>query len=171
VGAGFIFARLSNPVVKIIFSNQAIIAPYRDVAGFMFRIINGRSNELIDIGAAVTFSKTERDGRRSLHQLPLERSSVLVFPLNWTIVHPIVKGSPLYGMTGEDLIRAQAEFMVAITATDQDLSRKVYARHSYLYSEVIVGARFKNIIERTGDGTVMVDPARIHEIESADLPK
>ena len=165
VAAGLMFARFSNPAVRIIFSNRAIVAPYKEGTAFMFRIINGRSNELIDANATVTLAMTEKDGKRSFHQLPLERNTVLVFPLNWTIVHPIMKGSPLYGVSAEDLAHAHAEFLIAITAIDQDLSKKVYARHSYLYDEVVVGAKFANIIERTSDGTVIVDPGRIHEIE------
>jgi inward rectifier potassium channel len=169
VAAGFMFARFSNPAVRIAFSKNAIVAPFKDGVAFMFRIINGRSNELVDATAVVTLSMLGKDGRRTFHQLALERSNVLVFPLHWTVVHPITKESPLYGMRAEDFAQAHAEFLITITAVDQDLAKKVYARHSYLYDEVVVGARFTNIIERAGDGTVFVDPHRIHEIEKADL--
>lgn len=165
VGAGLIFARFSNPPVKIIFSKKAVIAPFNDITAFMFRIINGRSNELVDMSAAVTLSMIEQSGRRVFHQLPLERNKVLVFPLHWTIVHPITKDSPLFGLTENDLARAHAEFLITVSGTDQDLSKQIYARHSYLYDEVVSGAKFGNIIERTADGTVVVDPKRIHEIE------
>jgi inward rectifier potassium channel len=171
VGAGFIFARISNPAVKIIFSESAIIAPYNGGEAFMFRLINGRSNELIDLSATVTLAMIDKNGKRSFHQLPLERSSVLVFPLSWTVVHPIEKGSQLFGMTTADLERAHAEFIITIVAMDQDLAKTVYVRHSYLYDEIVVGAKFTNIFEHTSDGTVVVDPKRIHEIEEVALPK
>jgi inward rectifier potassium channel len=171
VAAGFMFARFSNPAVRIVFSERAIIAPFKDGTAFMFRIINGRSNELIDVSAAVTVSMTDKEGKRVFHQLALERPGVLVFPLSWTVVHPITKTSPLYGLSGDDLTRANAEFLITIIANDQDLSKKVYARHSYLYDEMVIGAKFTNIIERTDNGTVVVDPRRIHEIEAAPLPQ
>jgi inward rectifier potassium channel len=169
VAAGLIFARLSNPAVKIIFSKRAVVAPYRDGTAFMFRIINGRSNEFIDMSATITVSMTEKDGRRVFHQLAIERSTVLVFPLNWTVVHPIDKGSPLYGMSSDDLARARAEFLITIAGTDQDLSKRIYVRRSYLFNEIVFGAKFSNIIERADDGTVFVDPKRIHEIENVTV--
>jgi inward rectifier potassium channel len=170
VGAGLIFARLSNPATKIIFSRQAVVAPYKEGSAFMMRMINGRSNELVEMSATLTLAMTDPDGKRAFHQLPLERSTVLVFPLNWTIVHAITKESPLYGLTADDLARSQAEFLVGVTGNDQDLSKRVYARHSYLFNEVVFGAKFSNIIERSSNGTVVVDPKRIHEIEQAALP-
>jgi inward rectifier potassium channel len=176
VAAGLIFARLSNPAVRIIFSKQAVIAPYKDAAGnngtaFMFRIINCRSNEFIDVSAGVTLSMIDKTGTRIFRPLKLERDTVLVFPLHWTVVHAITKESPLSGMSAEMLTRATAEFLITIAATDQDLAKRINVRHSYLHDEVAVGAKFTNIIERTAAGTVVVDPKRIHEIEPAELPK
>jgi hypothetical protein len=68
-------------------------------------------------------------------------------------------------MSAEDLERAHAEFIITISGTDQDLSKRVYVRHSYLFDEVVTGAKFTNIIERTANGNVVVDPKRVHEIE------
>ena len=165
LAASLIFARFSNPSVKIIFSDKAVIAPYNGITGFMVRIINGRSNELIEAKASMTVSMTGPDGKRVFHRLHLERDRVLVFPLNWTIVHPIDEKSPLYNMSAEDLARADVEFVLGITAIDQDLSRTVHARTSYIYNEIVVGKKFVNILEHAENGSVVVDPHRIHEIE------
>jgi inward rectifier potassium channel len=166
VAAGLIFARFSNPVVKIIFSKHAVIGPYKDMTAFMVRIINGRSNELVELKAALTVAMADKAGKRTFHQLDLERENISVFPLNWTIVHPIAKDSPLYGISAEQLAARSPEFLVSISAIDQDLSKTVYARHSYISSEIEVNAKFTNIFERMEDGTIVVDPKRIHEIES-----
>jgi inward rectifier potassium channel len=165
IGASLMFARLSNPSVRIIFSNKALIAPYQDGTGFMLRIINGRDNELIDVSASLTLAMVEKDGKRSFHRLNLERDSVLTFPVNWTIVHPITPNSPIYGMNLKDLAAVQAEFIISITATDQELSRKVFTRTSYFYDEVLAGAKFSYIIELDKNGRVTVDPKRISELE------
>ena len=165
LGASLFFARFSNPATNILFSQKAVIAPYENETAFMARIINGRSNELVDVHATLTLSITDKAGKRSVKILPLERESVLVFPLNWTIVHPISSDSVLYGMSAKDLQDAQAEFILGITAIDQDLSKKVYSRRSYTGDEVQTGVKFKSIIERDAQGTVVVDPKRIGEIE------
>lgn len=163
--AALMFARFSNPAVRILFSKHAVIAPYKDITGFMVRIVNGRSNELINLTATVTLAMADEHGKRTFKELELERDSILVFPLSWTLVHPIAKDSPLYGLSAEELVRRSPEFLIAISAVDQDLSKTVYARHSYIASEVEVGARFVNILERMDDGTLVVDPRRIHEID------
>jgi inward rectifier potassium channel len=167
LATAIIFARVSNPATKIIFSETAVIAPYRDMTGFMFRIINGRNNELIEVSAAVTLAITDNNGQRHFKQLSLERDMVLVFPLNWTVVHPITDSSPLWGITANRLESAGAEFLITITAYDKDLSRKVYARYSYLYDEVLVGAKFVTMIHQASDGRVMADPDLISAVEKA----
>ena len=164
MATGLMFARFSNPAVKILFSDKAVIAPYLDITGFMVRVINGRSNELINVAAVMTMSIGGPDGKRQFYQLNLERDSVVTFPLNWTIVHPINEASPLYKRTIEDLYKQQAEFVVNITAVDPDLSKTVYSRRSYKDGEIVRG-KFVNIIERDKDGTVTVDPARLSELE------
>jgi inward rectifier potassium channel len=163
VGASLLFARFSNPATKILFSSNALIAPYEGGKGFMVRIINGRSNELIQVTATITLSITH-NGERDFHQLPLERKQVLTFPVNWTIVHPIDLDSPISGMSLDDILKADAEFVVNITAVDPDLSKTVYARRSYKDGEIMQG-KFTYILERDNDGTVVVDPARISEVE------
>ena len=120
----------------------------------------------MDVTATLTLAMDKGDGKRSFTVLPLERDSVLVFPLNWTIVHPITPDSPIYNLTLKDLEKKNAEFLLSITAVDQDLSKTVYARSSYKAEDMVEG-KFVNIIERDSSGTVVVDPARIGEIEES----
>lgn len=169
LATGMIFARFSNPPTNIIFSDRAVVAPYNGITGFMFRIINGRNNELIEVSATVTLAVMDESGERDFHQLTLERDKVMVFPLNWTIVHPIGRISPIYGMTADDLARVNAEFTVFITAMDKDLSKRVFARFSYLYEEIVVGAQFVTMIEQTPDGKVAANPDLLHEIEKVSI--
>jgi inward rectifier potassium channel len=165
LGASLLFARFSNPPAKILFSEQAIIAPYNNITGLMVRIINGRSNELINVSATMTLVMEEQTGHRTFKLLPLERDQVQTFPVNWTMVHPINSGSPLFGKTYQDLKNAKAEVVVNVTAVDRDLSKTVYVRSSYSGDEIVFGVKFVNIIERDAQDTVVVDPQRVGEIE------
>ena len=166
MAASLLFARFSNPPTKILFSDKAVIAPYKDITGFMIRIINGRSNELVDVKASVTLSLAGHDGKRKFFILPLERDSVATFPLNWTIVHPINQQSPLYGLRIQDMRSQQIEVVVNITAVDQDLAKTIYTRSSYSDGEIVNG-KFTYIIERDQEGRIFVDPKRVSEIEPA----
>jgi inward rectifier potassium channel len=165
---GLSFARFSRPLAHILYSEHAIIAPYRGITGFMFRIINERRNQLIEVKARVTLSRmVNENGRRirKLEPLPLERTTVLFFPLHWTLVHPIDEKSPLYGVTPEGLRESEAEFLILLTGTDETFSETVHSRSSYLAEEVVVGMRFKDIFVEGGDGRPRIDMRRFHELE------
>jgi inward rectifier potassium channel len=168
LATGLLFARFSRPTAKIEFSHRALIAPYRDITGFEFRIANQRRSQLIDVSARVLLVLNETvDGttKRRFHNLSLERERVAFFPLTWTIVHPIDESSPLYGRTEADLRSAEAEFTVLLTATDDIFAQMVHARTSYLGDEVVWGAKFTDPFVASDDGILRVDLRRLHEYE------
>src|SRR5579859_3687487 len=49
LATGLLFARFSRPTAKIVFSENALIAPYQDATAFEFRIVNSRSSQLIEV--------------------------------------------------------------------------------------------------------------------------
>ena len=98
------FARFARPNARIIFSRNAVIAPYKGAAGFEFRIVNSRKHQIVELSAHVILARRTTEGSgRSYHELSLEREKVAIFPLAWTIVHPIDDSSPLAGRSFEDL--------------------------------------------------------------------
>jgi inward rectifier potassium channel len=168
LATGLLFARFSRPNAKIQYSEKAVIAPFHDITGFMFRIVNERQNQLIEVNATLTFSRMEtHDGRhlRRFYLLPLERDKVTFFPLHWTIVHPIDEKSPLFGVTQKELEETDAEFAILLTGIDETFSQSVHSRSSYKYDEVAVGAKFRDMFLPTENGVVRVDLRRLSDIE------
>jgi inward rectifier potassium channel len=168
LATGLLFARFSRPTAKIKFSEKAVVAPYRDITGFMFRIVNERKNQIIELAATVTFSKMElQNGRqiRRFYRLNLERDKVTFFPLNWTIVHPIDEKSPLYGVTEKDLKETDAEFAILLSGIDEIFSQTVHSRSSYKFDEVIVGAKFRDMFLPTENGAARIDIRLLSDIE------
>ncbi len=169
LGTGVLFARFARPTARIIFSNRAVVAPYRSGTGFMFRLVNGRSNELIELNMTVLFSRIEnRRGNRTraYDQLKLERTHVVFFPLSWTVVHPIDETSPLFGRSKDDLRSCEAEFLVLLSGVDETFAQTVHARTSYKAEELEFGARFVNLYKpRAADGAESIDVSRLSEIE------
>jgi inward rectifier potassium channel len=45
VGFGLVIARLTRPRMRLAFSDSAIVAPYEDGRGLMFRIVNLQPGE------------------------------------------------------------------------------------------------------------------------------
>jgi inward rectifier potassium channel len=172
LATGLLFARFSRPTAKILFSDRAVMAPYRNVSAFEFRIVNARKSQLIEVGINVTLSRF-RDGDRRVREffpLRLERESVVFFPLAWTIVHPIDQNSPLHGLTPQDLVRSDTEFLVLVKGYDETFAQMVHARSSYKGEEIVWGARFASLFVAPDGGMVRIDIERLHDFEPAALP-
>jgi inward rectifier potassium channel len=167
LATGILFARFSRPTAKILFSRHAIIAPYRGITAFEFRLANARSNELIEVEAKVILSRFRLDGKgREFVALKLERDRVVFFPLAWTVVHPINESSPLYGLGPEDLDAADAEFLILLTAFDETFSQTVHTRSSYTAEDVIWGASFASLFKpQRDDGLLSIDIDHLDEIQ------
>lgn len=144
---GLFFARFSRPRSNIAFSQKGLITPYNDITSFQFRIVNMRDHKIINVKARVILSWLEKDVkgkmRRRFSPLQLERNEVVLFPLNWTIVHPIDKQSPMYGQTLAQLKKKRAEFLVMIDGFDESYNQRIYANSSYICDEIMEGVRFK----------------------------
>ncbi len=168
--AGLAFARVSRPKAGIVFSDTAVIAPYRGRAGLMFRLANTRRNELIQVHVVVNLALVRPDGTRSFTQLSLERRSVDFMPTSWTVVHPIDDASPLAGLDDIALATQSPELYVLLTATEEVFSQTVHTRTSYAGPEIVWGARFTNILEYDEIGAVaQVDVSRLSETEPAPV--
>jgi inward rectifier potassium channel len=172
---GLLYGRFSRPVARIRFSKQAVFAPYLDTTGFMFRIVNERSNQLIDLSVEITLSRleTKADGSpfRKYYALPLERNKVNFFPLSWTLVHPITDASPLDNCTPENMAASETEFLILFRAMDDTFSQTVHTRYSYRYDEVVWGYKFRPMFDGAdqGHGMLVLDLDKLDEMDPAPL--
>ncbi|HET9634984.1 MAG TPA: ion channel [Gemmatimonadaceae bacterium] len=171
---GVIFARFSRPSARIIYSRNAVVAPYRGRTALEFRIANARSSQLIDVQVQAILTKVEPTPNgstvRRFYELALERQRVVFFPLSWTVVHPIEANSPMWGLTHQDLLAAEAELLVLLIATDETISATVHSRSSYQADEIVWGAKFANMFLRSeSEGIIGMNLDRIHEIEPFPL--
>ncbi|MFI5232563.1 MAG: ion channel [Gemmatimonadales bacterium] len=171
---GLLFARFSRPTAAIRFSSHMVVAPFNGGRGLMLRMANMRDNQIIDLKARVNCSWLER-GRagvgRKFRLLDLERSEVMLFPLSWTLVHPITEESPLWGLTDADLRTAEFEFLVLVSGLDETFSQQVHARSSYKPAEIVWGHKFRNIFNPPdARGRLSIDIHRIDQSDPVPLP-
>jgi inward rectifier potassium channel len=169
LATGMLYGRFSKPSGKIKYSTHAVIAPYKNINAFMFRVVNPQRNQLLEVEVTVTLSmKRENSELRDFFLLNLERAKVVFFPYLWTIVHPIDHSSPLYNLDEAQVLEKDAEFILMIKAFDESFSQIVYSRSSYRTSELKWGEKFLYVIKQEGDG-ITVDVGRIDETEKAVL--
>jgi inward rectifier potassium channel len=168
LSVGLVLARLVRPRAVIRFSQSAVIAPYADGRGLMFRIINVRPSEMSELRTRVNLAWYEGvDGRRQrrFYDLTLERPEVEFFNLHLTVVHPIDASSPLRGVTPESLRDNEAEILVHVSGLEDTFSTRVSARSSYYWDEVHWDARFANMFIPSPDGVATVDVERLDRFE------
>ena len=139
----------------------------------MFRLVNGRSSQLIEVGIKVLFARfVNEDGRavRRFDFLDLERKTVTFLPLALTVVHPITDDSPLKGLTQDDLTRTDAELLILLTATDETFAQLVHTRSSYKPHEIRCGNKFVSIYNEVEEGApISIDIRKLSQIEPAEL--
>jgi len=169
IGTGLLFARISRPTAKMVFSSHAVVAPYQGITALEFRVANARSNELIEVTAKVVASRFEIVNgahTRRYYPLKLERDGVIFLPLTWTVVHPIDEASVFYGQTPQSMHQSNLELLVLLKAFDETFSTIVQTRTSYTHEDIVWGARFadaftahaaKRFAEGSRNGKVTVD--------------
>ncbi len=156
LATGLLYGRFSKPKAHLKFSENAIIAPFKDGMGLMMRVAPYKNTNLTDAEARVTLGMiVEENGKKvnKFFQLELEYEKVNALTLSWTLVHPITENSPLFGFTNEDFKTQKGEILVFLKAFDEMFSNIVAIRTSYLFNEVVFGAKFVQMYEHSHDNT------------------
>jgi inward rectifier potassium channel len=175
VVTGLVFARFSRPTARVRFSQVAVISPRDGVPSLMFRAVNQRSNRIVEAQIHVVLSRweTTKEGEsmRRFYDLPLSRSRNALFSLSWTVVHPIVKGSPLFGETAASLKAARGMVIASLVGMDESFLQNVHVRYVWVADEIIWGMRFADVLHEFPDGTFSIDYSRFDEVvPAAQLP-
>ncbi|MFZ1451772.1 MAG: potassium channel family protein, partial [Ferruginibacter sp.] len=90
IATGLFYGRFSRPRAYLKFSENAIIAPYKDITAFMLRVAPYKNTTLTDAEAKVTLGMTVEENGKMVNKffpLELEFSVANALTLNWTIVH------------------------------------------------------------------------------------
>ena len=167
------FARLSRPSARFVFSNVAVVIPFDGVPTLMFRAANQRGNQVLDASVNVTVARqtTSREGitMRRFEELQLVRSRTSLFALSWSIMHRIDENSPLYGLTQEQLVDEEMQIVVLLSGRDDVLADTIYARYSYSPEQIVWGHRFVDVLSVTPQGRPIVDLTKFHDTEPHPL--
>jgi inward rectifier potassium channel len=174
IAASLLFARISRPTARIMFSNLAVVTPMNGEPTLMLRAANRRRNLVLEAEVSLTLVEDvtikEGDVLRRFRSLTPERRRTPLFFLTWQIMHRITPESPLHGETAESLAKRNAEILVIIRGIDETFVHDIHARASYLPHEIIWGRRFADILTMEGDGTRVVDLGRFHDLDDRPEP-
>lgn len=173
LATGLLFGRFAKPTAYLKFSENALIAPYQDITALMFRMAPYKNTTLLDAETKVNLAMSVEENGKMVNKffpLTLEFSTVTALTLSWTIVHPINETSPLYKFTEEDFKNTRGEILVFVKAFDDMFSNIVVARTSYIFSEVVFGAKFKPMYYRSNEGDkTILDLEKLNAYNPADI--
>jgi inward rectifier potassium channel len=169
LATGLLFARLSRPQARVLFSRIMVVHRLRGENALMFRVANQRRNQLTDARMTLTLIRDEVDedanAMRRLIDIPLERAHSPAFALSWTVIHRLGPESPLYGLDTQAMLAQNMVFLAMLTGLDDTLLTNVTARHVYGPADIRFGERFADIFDRADDGTFAIDYTLFHEID------
>lgn len=165
--SGILYGRFSKPKARIKFSHLALIAPYQDGNAFMCRLANAKNSDMVELEGRLIFSGIETGANgekvRKFYPMALEISKVSFLPTSWTLVHAIKEGSPLWGLSAQDLEHQEVEILAQLMGYDETYNQTLHSRSSYKPHDIIWNARFKNIFATTEDGMTEVDLSRLDD--------
>ena len=173
IATGLFFGRFSKPRVYLKFSENAIIAPYQGGTALMFRMAPYKNTNYLDTEVNARFGLSiEENGvfTNKFYTLDLEISKVNTLMFSWTIVHPITEKSPFYQFTAQDFETLQGEILVFIKTFDDMYSTTVATRTSYIFKEVVYGAKFRPMFESSTKHThTLIHLNQLNDFEKVTL--
>lgn len=168
VTTGVIFARVSKPTARVLFSKVATVAMFEGVPHLMFRAINERSNQILEAEVTLNLARQTitAEGRswRRFQDLEVTRRRSPLFALSWTIMHPLDESSPLHGATAESLKSEQAEIIVVISGVDDTFAQRIHARYAYGAEDIVWDKEFENVLSVEPDGRWVLDYRKFHDV-------
>jgi inward rectifier potassium channel len=160
IATGLIYGRFSKPRSYLAFSDHALVSPYKEGNGLMFRFAAYKDmHTLTDLEIRVNLGlRVIEDGipNYKYFTLDLERNRVENMPMSWTVVHPITEESPFNGFTEEDMKNGDVELYVMLRGFDDVFSNYVQQRTSYTYNEILFSREFVPMYRESDDGKTTI---------------
>ena len=92
---------------------------------------------------------------------------IALFPLSWTIVHPIDDKSPLKELFDGDTDDLEVEFLVILRGYDESYGQLINSMNAYTETHLVKNAKFVPMFELK-DGKTMLYLEKIDEFIKLD---
>ena len=167
---GLLYGRFSKPKAAIRFSEVMVLRPFKEKRAIMFRLMNKRTNVMIEPEITVTLAINALDENgdltRTFFKLSLERDKIMYLPTTWTIVHLIDEDSPLFGYTDAQISALNAELLILIEYYEDAFAQNVYQMHSYSFKDLKGGSKFVAAYYFDENGQAVLDHGKLSITES-----
>ncbi|KPP78178.1 inward rectifier potassium channel 16-like [Scleropages formosus] len=155
------------------FSNCAVINLRDNQMCLSWRLGDFRRNHMVEgtVRAQLVRCTEHHSGSASVSYRDLDiQNGNIILATPTTIVHQIDAGSPLYGMSLQDLRSDDFELVVSFTYTSDTTGILHQTRASYTPAEIRWGQRFQNMLKAKGR-CYKVDYALFHLTTAVPVPE
>jgi inward rectifier potassium channel len=171
---GLVFAKVSRPRVKVLFSGPVLVSPVDGRLTLSFRVGNERGNEVLDASikmvAMIDTQTAEGVAFRKLIEVVPQRTYSPVFRLSWVVQHTLDENSPLYPYVSQDGMHDDFVGMICLlVAHDGSLNATIHAQHIYGADDFRFAHAFVDVLEATPDGKFSIDYGKFHHTKPLDL--
>ena len=104
---------------------------------------------------------------RRFYDLALSRARNALFSLSWTVNHPIVEGSPLFGETAASFKASRSLIIASLVGMDESFLQNVHVRYVWTADEIAWGMRFVDVLQELPDGSFLIDYSRFDDVVPA----
>ncbi|RZJ71825.1 ion channel [Flavobacterium sp.] len=174
IATGLFYGRFSKPKAFIRFSQNALIAPYKNGKALMFRLSPFKNTNLFEAEVRATLGMiVEEEGEmvNKFFRLELELDRITALALSWTVVHAIDENSPFHDFSEQDFANLEGEVIVYAKAFDDMFSATVATRTSYMFDEIVYGAKFDIMYSENESNTrTILHLDRLDSFRKAELP-
>ena len=174
IATGLFFGRFSKPTAFLKFSHNAVVAPFKEGTAVMIRLTPYKNTNLTDAEAKMTLGMAIEEGGKmtnKFYSLELELNKINALTLSWTLVHPITESSPFFNFTDADFKNIEGEIIVFVKAFDDMFSTTVAATTSYIFPEIVYGAKFEMMYSENNDNTkTILHLDKLNAINRVELP-
>lgn len=166
---GLTYAKFARPSSRVRFTSRIVLGTRDGQRYLMFRMANARHNTIVEASLRVLLllDTLTKEGERLRVPVPLKlvREQNPFFRLSWTASHLVDESSPFYGPDAlSNLRNKNALVMLTLSGLDETIAQTIHARHSYDLDDLVVGARFADILTVEADGTRVIDYTQMDEL-------
>jgi inward rectifier potassium channel len=168
IATGLLFARISRPTARIVFTDKVLVTQYEGEPTLVLRAANQRRNRVVEaeVSLSLLHDVTTREGGvfRRFETLAPIRGRSPVFILSWSIMHRIDELSPLLGESVGSLKARNASIIVVVRGLDETFAQTIHARAVYTPDQIVWGGQFRDIIESDDEGQPVINYTHFHDI-------
>ena len=171
--SAIIYTRFARPTTRLVYSDRALIAPFKNGWSLQIRVASRRRTLLVEIEARLilVLADPQQPDRLEYFALPLQFSTISFLALTWTLVHPITPDSALAGMTLTELASRRAEVIVILKGLDEGYMQPVITRHSFRFDEIVWGGRFERAFSGGANGRMRLDLNGLSRFAKVEAPE